>query len=64
MSALRKASHELAIHRTIASIRAMRSALPSSTTVGYVPTMGALHEGKLANVEDSNTNSISDVYGL
>eukprot|EP00956_Cyclotella_meneghiniana_P005310 scaffold6683_cov68-Cyclotella_meneghiniana.AAC.4 len=40
------------VHPTIQSIRSVRKSLDSCTSVGFVPTMGALHEARAARAEN------------
>jgi pantothenate synthetase len=45
MSAMLRSKSSLVLHRTVESIRSFRKALDPSIKVGFVPTMGALHDG-------------------
>lgn len=56
---------KLALHRTIASFRDWRRAVGLSrpdTTIGLVPTMGALHEGAQQQTMAIATNATSYAY--
>lgn len=52
------------IFRTVASLRKWRQSLPHDSTIGFVPTMGALHEGHLSLVTASKAENSHTVVSI
>jgi len=58
-------STTIQIHRTIQSFRKARKLIPHDKSIGFVPTMGALHEGHLSLVEKArrcNDVVVASIY--
>ncbi|KAK6346532.1 pantothenate synthase [Orbilia brochopaga] len=58
-------SSTMQIYNTVASYRAWRNSLPATSTVGVVPTMGALHAGHLSLARAaaaSNTHVVVTIF--
>ena len=45
LAAASRIAKQIQVHRTVDSFRAARKAVVAGKKVGFVPTMGALHEG-------------------
>jgi pantoate--beta-alanine ligase len=50
--------------RTVAEVRAWRRTLPASATLGFVPTMGALHAGHISLMELARSRSTATIASI
>lgn len=57
-------TNHLKIIHTPAELKAWRDSLPAGETVGFVPTMGALHTGHLALVQQSRARCARTVVSI
>lgn len=52
------------ILRTVAEVRAWRRALPAEQSVGFVPTMGALHAGHISLMELAKSRAAATIASI